>query len=100
MRASVHTQETIPDSNHSKPKTSPEQRPVCHLRYLDNMTSERVDAEGVKNVAAAAKDHIKAKVSTLACTFIPPISNHCLNSCGRGTSSTASPASMPGAMSD
>ena len=32
------------------------------LRYLDNMTSERVDAEGVKNVAAAAKQKIKAKV--------------------------------------
>ena len=32
------------------------------LRYLDNMTSERVDAEGVKNVAAAAKQKITAKV--------------------------------------
>ena len=32
------------------------------------MTSERVDAEGVKNVAAAAKEHIKAKVGTSAST--------------------------------
>ncbi|CAL5221994.1 g4282 [Coccomyxa viridis] len=32
-----------------------------NMGYLDNMTSERVDAEGVKNVAAAAKEHIKAK---------------------------------------
>ena len=31
-------------------------------RYLDNMTSERVDAEGVKNVAVAAKENLKAKV--------------------------------------
>ena len=42
----------------------PEQAHRLHLdrlmasfqcRYLDNMTSERVDAEGVKNIAAAAK---------------------------------------------
>ena len=31
-------------------------------RYLDNMTSERVDAEGVKNIAAAAKANSQTEV--------------------------------------
>ena len=30
--------------------------------YLDNMTSERVDAEGVKNIAAAAKANFQTQV--------------------------------------
>ena len=30
--------------------------------YLDNMTSERVDAEGVKNIAAAAKANSQTEV--------------------------------------
>ena len=33
--------------------------PPCCCRYLDNMTSERVDAEGVANVAAAAAAHMQ-----------------------------------------
>ena len=49
----------------------PEQAHRLHLdrlmasfqcRYLDNMTSERVDAEGVKNVAAAAKANTQTEV--------------------------------------
>ena len=49
----------------------PEQAHRLHLdrlmasfqcRYLDNMTSERVDAEGVKNIAAAAKTNSQTEV--------------------------------------
>ena len=52
----------------------PEQAHRLHLHrlmapfpcsYLDNMTSERVDAEGVKNIAAAAKANSQTEVRPL-----------------------------------
>jgi len=36
---------------------------LCNRRYLDNLTSERVDAEGVANIAEALKAVFKDKVS-------------------------------------
>ena len=45
----------------------------AHLttRYLDGMTSERVDKQGVRNIAQAAKQHLKFKTRRESFEVLP-----------------------------